>query len=124
MQTRSMTKHTAALNTLDFQDSDEASDSQATIVDEVEEFNPNHFCPSWVKCCEDNLALQHKHTESRWPEKLPTYRTRFMRCREVSLAWRAYISEICYAISYEGADGDALNKYEYESAHAFMHGNL
>jgi hypothetical protein len=106
---------------------DEASDSQATIVDEEEEkeFDPNHFCPSWVKCCEDNLALQPKHTDPRWPEKLPTYRARFSdSVREVSLAWRAYISEICHAISYEGADGDALNNYEYESAHAFMHGNL
>lgn len=116
MQTRSMTNHNKVLKPLDFQD----SDSQATIVDEVEEFNPNHFCPSWVKCCEDNLALQHKHTEFRWPEKLPTYKGRY----KVSLAWRAYISEICHAISYEGADGDALTNYEYESAYAFMHGKL
>ena len=21
-------------------------------------YNPNHFCPSWLPCCEANLALQ------------------------------------------------------------------
>ena len=24
-------------------------------------FNPKHFCPSWVACCEENLALKPKH---------------------------------------------------------------
>ena len=24
------------------------------------QYDPNHFCPSWCKCCEDNLALKPK----------------------------------------------------------------
>ena len=23
-------------------------------------YDPNHFCPSWCKCCEENLALKPK----------------------------------------------------------------
>ena len=77
-------------------------------------FDPNHFCPSWVQCCEDNLALS-----CRWPERLTTWRARFTRSQ-----WRDYIGEICHNISYENADGDALTTEEYKAAHDFMHGNL
>ena len=52
-----------------FTPSDDEEDSQATIVDDEEDsfeaatgssdaYDPNHFCPSWVKCCEENLAAK------------------------------------------------------------------
>ena len=26
----------------------------------IKSYDPNHFCPSWCKCCEENLALKNK----------------------------------------------------------------
>ena len=80
-------------------------------------YDPTHFCPSWVQCCEDNLAL----ASSRWPERLATFRSRFTRSQ-----WREYIGEICHNISYENADAsdDSLTTEEYAAARDFMHGNL
>ena len=28
-------------------------------------YDPNHFCPSWCKCCEENLALKPKELEQK-----------------------------------------------------------
>ena len=82
-------------------------------------YDPTHFCPSWVQCCEDNLARAPVST-TRWPERLATFRTRFTRS-----LWRDYIGEICHNISYENADvDDSLTAEEYAAARDFMHGNL
>ena len=65
-----------------FTPSDDEEDSQATIVDDEEDsfeaatgssdaYDPNHFCPSWVKCCEENLAA-----------KPPAPKSYLQRCEE------------------------------------------
>jgi len=72
-----------------FTPSDDEEDSQATIVDDEEDsydpydpvhkiptydevpeeikaaYDPNHFCPSWVKCCEENLAAKLSPPKSK-----------------------------------------------------------
>ena len=82
------------------------------LVREV--YDDHHFCPSWNRCCEENLA---RKPIKRWPEKLNTWREHFTRGQ-----WNYYIAEICWKISYDGADGDALTTEEYEAAHNYMHG--
>ena len=29
------------------------------------QYDPNHFCPSWCKCCEENLALKPKEVKQK-----------------------------------------------------------
>ena len=87
-----------------------------------EPFDESHFCPSWNKCCEDNLAAKPQEQApkpTRWPENLATFREVFTRSQ-----WRDYIGEICHGLSYTDADEDQLTQEEYAAAHAFMHGNL
>ena len=145
-----------------FTPSDDEEDSQATIVDDEEDsfeaatgssdaHDPNHFCPSWVKCCEDNLAkkpaaLRRSHaggggahlqaeTSLAWstlsdsvPALPPLPRwpelLATFRPRFTRSQWRLYIGEICHNISYENASDDSLTTEEYAAAHDFMHGRL
>ena len=97
---------------------DEEEDSRSWLEgDEFfheEVYDDHHFCPSWNRCCEENLA---RKPSQRWPEKLNTWREHFTRGQ-----WNYYIGEICWKISYEGASDDALTTEEYEAAHNYMHG--
>ena len=130
------------------EDSDDDSDDlyeppSMPTCDEVPEeikvaFDPNHFCPSWVKCCEENLAAKswiecnnatsglpvprpvaNSVLAPRWPENLATHRSLFTRSQ-----WRSYIAEICHHLSYSGNTCGVLTTEEYNAARAFMHGNL
>ena len=77
-------------------------------------YDDHHFCPSWNRCCEENLA---RKPIKRWPEQLTTWREHFTRGQ-----WNYYIGEICWKISYDGASDDVLTTEEYEAARNYMHG--
>ena len=98
-------------------------DSEEDSANQPEPFDESHFCPSWNKCCEDNLAAKSlpppPAPPTRWPENLDTFREVFTRSQ-----WRDYIGEICHGLSYTDADDEQLTQEEYAAAHAFMHGNL
>lgn len=79
-----------------------------------EVYDDHHFCPSWNRCCEENLA---RKPIKRWPEQLTTWREHFTRGQ-----WNYYIGEICWKISYEGASDDELTTEEYAAARNYMHG--
>ena len=83
------------------------------------DYDPEHFCPSWVKCCEENQARAPLPASSRWTQNLSTWRGVFTRA-----TWRAYIGEVCQCIEDEGADQSVLTTEEYAAALDFMHGRL
>ena len=100
---------------------DEEEDSRSWLEgdeffheDLKEVYDDHHFCPSWNRCCEENLA---RKPIKRWPEQLNTWREHFTRGQ-----WNYYIGEICWKISYEGASDDDLTTEEYEAARNYMHG--
>ena len=108
MQTRSATRIPTV--TLDY-------DDRSWL--EGEKYDDNHFCPSWAKCCEENLALKDSTLAKRWNEDLPTFRNRFTRNQ-----WKEYIEEISYHLSYSDQDSNVLTCEEYAACHAFMHGKM
>ena len=117
MQTRSITCRAGVPHDL------EAFNSYAEeniTHDVTPKYDPNHFCPSWVKCCEENLALAPP--KKRWVEALPTWRQVFTRTQ-----WKDYITEICDHISNEQVtlgQAEELTTKEYADCRAFMHGNF
>ena len=108
MQTRSATRIPTI--TLDYDD--------RTWL-EGEKYDDNHFCPSWAKCCEENLVLKDSTPVKPWTEDLPTFRQCFTRKQ-----WKEYIQEICHHLSYSNQDSDVLTREEYTASHAFMHGKM
>lgn len=173
MQTRSMTNRAGVPHDLEafnsYADEDFATTPTNTIItaelyepppmptyDEVPEdikaaFDPSHFCPSWVKCCEDNLArkpaldrsnagggaahIVADKTTNTWstltsdvPPLPPLLRwcetLPTFRTRFTRSQWRLYIGEICHNISYEHANQYQLTTEEYAAAHDYMHGKL
>ena len=154
MQTRSMTNRAGVPHDLEAFNSYADENFASTPTNKnitADHYDPNHFCPSWVKCCEDNLARKPAlersnagggcaHVADDRPvksllslfddiPKLPplirwceTLPT--FRTRFTRSQWRLYIGEICHHISYEHANQDQLTTEEYAAARDFMHGKL
>lgn len=80
----------------------------------TEKYDSHHFCPSWCKCCEENLNLKPKDTTH-----LPTYRDVYTRT-----SWLKHIELICDYINDDLIDQDALTNEEFHACYQFQTGSM
>ena len=98
-------------------------------------YDPEHFCPSWCECCEENLQ---KHPAphllplaARYPPEelaelnivmpdssmLSTHRTIYTRS-----TWKRHVEVLMDALDMELIEQDALTGDEYDACYEAYHG--
>ena len=85
---------------------------------EIKEFyDPTHFCPSWVDCCEKNLALKPKTKKTEKNKENTTRRNVYTRA-----AWKKHIEALMDLLDAGEICEESLTQEEYTACYKGYHG--
>ena len=103
--------------------------------DDDDDYDPEHFCPSWCECCEENLEKRPRGPAftrvARYPpdelaelnivmpdsSMLSTHRTIYTRS-----TWKRHVEVLMDALDMELIEQDTLTGDEYDACYEAYHG--